>query len=67
MATERIVDLERQRYADREFEGPLPVSGSLEEAQRASRQRLALARLRASAAQHHELARDILILLGLDE
>lgn len=67
MATEHIVDLAGQRYADRPYDGPLPVSGAAEAQARAHRQELALERMRARAAQRHELARDILILLGLDE
>jgi hypothetical protein len=67
MATERIVDLANQRYADREFEGPLPVSGSLEEAQRAHRQHLALLRLKIRAASGDDALADLLTVLGLDE
>jgi hypothetical protein len=67
MATERVIDLEHRRYADRPYEGPLPVSGAAEAQARERRRELALARLRASAAQHNRLAADILTLLGLDE
>jgi hypothetical protein len=46
MATERLIDLENQRYADVTHEGPLPLSGAAEEQRRAERQHEALARLR---------------------
>jgi hypothetical protein len=67
MATERIVDLAHQRYADRPYEGVIQAGPSAEEQARARRQQAALARLRARAAQHNEMAADILALLGLDE
>lgn len=76
MATERIVDLENQRYADREYEGPLPLSGAAEEAARAERQHAALARLRRRVRElpgkgQHVLTRsdltDLLIVLGVDD
>jgi hypothetical protein len=74
MATERIVDLANQRYADRPYEGELPESTALAEGLRAERRAVALARLRERA--HWDtgaLALDkldlqnLLTLLGLDE
>lgn len=44
MATEHIVDLGNQRYADREYEGALPESGA--RAEEWERKRLARARAR---------------------
>jgi hypothetical protein len=67
MATERIIDLANRRYADRECAEALVLSQAPVEAARARRQELALARLRARAADHDELALDVLTLLGLDE
>lgn len=67
MATERIVDLENQRFADRPYEGVIQLGPAAAEQAKAYRQEQALARLRARAAQHDEFARDVLILLGLDE
>lgn len=65
MAVERIVDLEHQRYADREYEGFLPASESAEEAERAERRRRALLRLKIRSAQDPVVA-DLLVALGLD-
>lgn len=42
MATERIIDLANQRYADRPYEGPLPVAAWPEERERQLRQENAL-------------------------
>jgi hypothetical protein len=67
VATERIIDLEHQRYADREFEGPLPLSGAAEAAARDERQRRALLRLKIRAAGGDDTLADLLTVLGLDE
>lgn len=75
MATERIVDLANQRFADREYAGPLPVSGSAEEAARIKRQHEALGRLhkrvREPASPRTFLTlsdlTDLLIVLGVDD
>lgn len=74
MATERIVDLANKRYADRPYEGPLPLSGAAEAEARAAGQHAALARLRervheTGAPQYltrSDLS-DLLTLLGLGE
>lgn len=74
MATERVIDLEHQRYADREYEGVLPESTAAAEQARAERRAVALSRLRERA--HRDtgaLALDkldlqnLLTALGLDE
>lgn len=67
MATERVIDLENQRYADRPYEGPLPLSGTAEAQARAHRQHLALARLKIRAAGGDDALADLLTVLGLDE
>jgi hypothetical protein len=67
MGTERVIDLANQRYADRPYEGPLPVSGSAEEAARAAKQRRALLRLKIRAAGGDDTLADLLTILGLDE
>lgn len=75
MATERIVDLENQRYADREYTGSLPLSGSAREAARAAGQHAALAFLHgrvsgADAGPFNLTLADLaslLTVLGLDE
>ena len=75
MAMERIVDLENQRYADREYAGPLPVSGAAEAQARAEGQHAALAFLRgrvsgANPGPYNLTLADLaslLTLLGLDE
>ena len=67
---ERIIDLEHQRYADREYEGELAPGAAAAEQRRQRSRELALQRMRARVAQEDgqaELALDILILLGLDE
>jgi hypothetical protein len=46
MATERVIDLEHQRYADREYEGELPASLVPGEEHRRRRRDQARARLR---------------------
>jgi hypothetical protein len=74
MPTERVVDLENSRYADRESEAVPAASGSLAEAERAAAQLEALARLRARVARHGadiyltttDLA-DLLLMLGARE
>jgi hypothetical protein len=75
MATERIVDLENQRYADREYEGLVPESAAAAEEASRERQALALARLRkrvrepASPRTFLTLSdlTDLLIVLGVDD
>jgi hypothetical protein len=75
MATERIVDLENQRYADRPYEGPLPASGAAEAQAKGERQQLALGRLRKRVREPPGgqiwLSRsdllDLLIVLGADD
>lgn len=70
MATERIVDLKNNRYADRETEIIISASAS-EENERAAAQLAALARLRERVARHgadiyltvQDLA-DLLLMLG---
>jgi hypothetical protein len=62
---ERVIDLDCQRYADREYDGPLPVSTAAEEQAAARRRERALARLREKAAADPVVA-DLLIVLGLD-
>jgi hypothetical protein len=74
MATERVIDLEHQRYADREYEGELaPSAVAAAEAAKAEQQHRALVRLRAVASSSGahpvttvQLA-DLLTVLGLDE
>jgi hypothetical protein len=66
MATERVIDLKHQRYADREYAGLLPSSRALAEQEREDRRRRALLRLRLRAAEVPMVA-DLLIALGLDE
>lgn len=46
MAVERVIDLEQQRYADREYDGELPASTAAEEEHRRRRRDQARARLR---------------------
>jgi hypothetical protein len=46
MASERVIDLEHQRYADREYEGEQPPSFAAQEAHRRRRRDQARARLR---------------------
>jgi hypothetical protein len=67
MTTERIIDLANQRYADREYDGPLPVSGAAEEQARVEKQRRALLRLKIRAAGGDDTLADLLTVLGLDE
>jgi hypothetical protein len=75
MATEHIVDLEHQRYADREYEGELPESGGAAEQAKAERQGAALTRLRKRVREPPGgqiwLSRsdllDLLIVLGADD
>jgi hypothetical protein len=75
MATERIVDLENQRYADREYTGTLPLSGAAEAQAQAERQHAALGRLRgrvrepASPRTFLTLSdlTDLLIVLGVND
>lgn len=64
MATERVIDLANQRYADRPYEGPLPPSGAAEEQERAERQRAAFLRLQERAATDPVVA-DILAMLDV--
>lgn len=76
MATERIIDLEHKRYADREYEGPVRESTAAAEAAKDERRRLAAESLRRIAALSDDprtgslasdVAKNVLILLGLDE
>jgi hypothetical protein len=75
MATEHIVDLEHQRYADREYEGPLPENTGAAEQAKAERQALAVARLRKRVREPPGgqiwLSRsdllDLLIVMGADD
>jgi hypothetical protein len=75
MATERIVDLANQRYADREFEGPLPESTAAAEQAQRQRRETALGRLRRRVREKpsprtfltlSDLT-DLLIVLGEDD
>jgi hypothetical protein len=76
MATERVIDLEHQRYADREYEGVLPESAAAAEQAARQRQALALARLRRRVREtpgrgqlflsRSDLT-DLLIVLGVDD
>lgn len=75
MAVERIIDLQRQRYADREYEGPLPESTAAAEAYAQARRERARDRLvkrikepvggRASLDRSDLI--DLLLLLGVDD
>ena len=75
MATERVIDLEHSRYADREYEGSRPESPAAQEARDGQRRADALARLRAVASDRRNdgaaitgaQLRDLLTVLGLDE
>jgi hypothetical protein len=75
VATEHVIDLEHQRYADREYAGSLPESTAAAELAREKPQREALARLRcrmtdlACRPLHLDTSdlADLLILLGLNE
>jgi hypothetical protein len=67
MATERVIDLASQRYADRPYEGELPPSAAAAERRRAQVVRAAAARVRARAEAGDRLAADVLVLLGLDK
>lgn len=72
MPTEHIVDLENQRYADREFTGTAPViAESREQAERGMRQANALNLLKLRLYSGPEQLdrqdlRNILTVLGLD-
>jgi hypothetical protein len=75
MAVERVIDLENQRYADREYEAALPEpAATSEEWQRARRER-ALARLRKrvkepvggrSSLDRADLL-DLLLVMGVED
>jgi hypothetical protein len=75
MATERVIDLERQRYADREYEGELPPSHTAEEEYQRARRKRARDRLvrrikepiggRASLDRSDLI--DLLLLMGVDD
>jgi hypothetical protein len=76
VASERIVDLEHKRYADREFDGELPESATAAEAHRERRRAQARARLRRRVRERPgspgvTLYRadlvDLLILLGEED
>lgn len=64
---ELFIDLEYKRYAEIPVTAPRPESLAAGEQSRAERQAAGIARLRARAAQHDELARDVLAAMGLDE
>jgi len=70
---ERIIDLERQRYADREYEGELAPDAAAEQREHEIRQANALEllklRLLGSGPEQLDRAdlRNILTVLGLDE
>jgi hypothetical protein len=65
MAVERVVDLEHQRFADREYTGVIQNSTAGAEAAAARRRERALERLREKAAAD-PVVTDLLIVLGLD-
>lgn len=75
MATEHVIDLEHQRYADVAYAEILPDSTAAEEQARAERAEASLGRLRrrvrGGAEETRLLTRadlkDLLIVLGLDE
>jgi hypothetical protein len=73
MATERVIDLENHRYADREYAGEIPVStAARDEEARAEYRACALASLRQRAASGGNWLttsdlRDLLIVIGTDE
>jgi len=64
---ERIIDLEHQRYADREYEGELAPGAAAAEQRQAERKRRALLRLKIRAASGDQATADLLTVLGLDE
>jgi hypothetical protein len=66
MATERIIDLACQRYADREYTGILPPPSGLVDDYLRVRRAEALTRLRACAVTDPVVA-DLLTALGLNE
>jgi hypothetical protein len=66
MAVEHVIDLGQRRYADREYEGTLPVSAAAAEQEQRSRRRAALLRLKIRSAADPVVS-DLLIALGLDE
>jgi len=65
MATERVIDLEHQRYADREYTGTLQDSTAAADAAREAARGRALTRLREKSAVD-PVVTDLLIVLGLD-
>jgi hypothetical protein len=75
MATERVIDLEHQRYADREYEGVLPESTAADEEARERRREMASSRLRKRVREPPGgqiwLSRsdllDLLIVMGVDD
>lgn len=76
MAVERVIDLEHQRYADREYGAELPVSTVPEEEHRKRRRDLARARLRRrvrerpgqpGVALYRADLVDLLILIGEED
>jgi hypothetical protein len=76
MATERVIDLEHQRYADREYEGALPESTAADEEARERRREMARSRLRKRVRElpgqgqlflsRSDLT-DLLIVMGADD
>lgn len=73
MATERIIDLAGCRYADREWQGPLPEPDASGETGAARRRREATARLRRRVREQISVPRpyldradlvDLLLVMG---
>ena len=74
MAVERVIDLEHQRYADREYEGSLPEPDAAEAYQRARRARARdrlVKRIKEPIGGRASLDRsdliDLLLLMGVDD
>jgi hypothetical protein len=76
MAVERVIDLEGQRYADREYAGPLPESDAAAGPAARDRRGLALRRLRRRVREAPRPGgsfltlsdlTDLLIVLGEDD
>jgi len=76
VATERVIDLELQRYADREYDGELPQSMVAEEEHRRRRRDRARARLHRRVRERPGSQRvglyradlvDLLILMGEED
>jgi hypothetical protein len=75
VATERVIDLQGQRYADREYEGPLPPSAGESEAYARARRGRArdrlVRRIKEPIGGRSSLDRsdliDLLLLMGVDD